>query len=424
MELTGSTNDLVNSIAELLRAEVQIEDGIATYTARRNNEEITDIELSVLDEVISKLENFEIYGETTLTTSHTYEVLVREESRFSPLRRNNGHDYLTIDDQENGLIYKLARPSNEYVLFLIDKASAVDNPRALTSPAVERIIERSKEEGHSGIDLVRSCLPRFMTIQIVSTKARQKSEFEKFGTAFLFNFSYNTDSALVQQRNFDELLRTGRITRTRRVSIDELDAPRRHYVTDLIHHYQLAVGSDNPMLEFISYYHIAEHFFEAVFHDDLIENIRTKITSADFSYKRKKDISVLIKHISKSVKHRDESVTFSEQEALRLTILNYCDLEGLKSKIIDYDSNLIDYYKSTTVEFSAGNTVDFDDLDHEKIVKHLAFRIYKTRNAVVHSKDSDKSKYTPFRDDTHLVKEVPLIRFISEQIIFKTSSVA
>jgi hypothetical protein len=40
-------------------------------------------------------------------------------------------------------------------------------------------------------------------------------------------------------------------------------------VSDLLYHYQLAVGADNPLLECISYYHIAEHFFEEVFNEAL-----------------------------------------------------------------------------------------------------------------------------------------------------------
>jgi hypothetical protein len=40
----------------------------------------------------------------------------------------------------------------------------------------------------------------------------------------------------------------------------------------------LAVGADNPFLQYISYYHVAEHFFEAVFWDDMILRVRDKLT--------------------------------------------------------------------------------------------------------------------------------------------------
>ena len=177
------------------------------------------------------------------------------------------------------------------------------------------------------------------------------------------------------------------------------------------------------MLEYISYYHIAEHFFESMFYDDLIEKVRNKITGADFSYKRKSDISSLIKDISKSVKLRDESLTFNEQEGLQITLKNFVKIDELKTKVESYKSDLLDYYKLNLVPFSGGAKVDLNSNDIQAIYKHLAARIYQTRNSIVHSKDSDKSKYTPFKDDKSLVKEVPLIRFIAEQIIFSTSKV-
>jgi len=202
-----------------------------------------------------------------------------------------------------------------------------------------------------------------------------------------------------------------------------LDPPRRHYISDLVHHYQLAVGADNPFLEFISYYHVAEHFFETVFNQDLVEKIRNKITQPEFSYKRKKDIGQLIKDISKSLQIRNESITFSELEALRLTLENYIDFDDLKSKIDEYDPTLLGYYRTTKVQFSGGDEVDLSGKDESLLAKKLASRIYKTRNAIVHSKESDKSKYMPFRDDKILVREVPLLRFIAEQIIIDSSNI-
>ena len=87
------------------------------------------------------------------------------------------------------------------------------------------------------------------------------------------------------------------------------------------------------------------------------------------------------------------------------------------------NSEKIQYYKQNKVEFSGGIEFDLDDADHEKILKSLTKRIYATRNSLVHSKDGDKSRYTPFRDDRVLVKEVPLMRFISEMVILMESTV-
>ncbi|WP_200897123.1 hypothetical protein [Halomonas sp. KO116] len=117
-------------------------------------------------------------------------------------------------------------------------------------------------------------------------------------------------------------------------------------------------------------------------------------------------------------------MTFSEQEGLRLSLIKFVDLDELVDKIKDYDESLLEYYRTNSVSFSGGITVNFESDEKELCFKHLAGRIYKTRNAIVHRKESEKTKYTPFRDDQKLVKEVPLIRFVAEQIIFSTSQLA
>lgn len=426
MEIEISENDFAGLIAEALRIELQEQDDSYLFDLNQVNvEKELLLPKEELKNTIEKLRGFDNPEETVISTSNSYETLVREESSFPRMRPRLRDDALAVEDQDNGLKYRLSTPSDEYLLFLLLKVSLIASTRAMVMPMpLRRIFERPRDEDITSIYYVlKRIIPGFLTLRVESDKNRSVSELVKFSSAFLFQLSYNIDVALVPQRHIEEVVRTGRINRVRRASIDELDPPRRHYIPDLIYHYQLAVGADNPFLEFISYYHVAEHFFEMIFNEDLILRIKDKMTQPDFSYKRKKDISGLIKNISKSLQIRNETITFSEQEALRLTIENHVDLEDLKQKIDEYDENLREYYKVTKVEFSNGDTVDFDDGDEAITCKKLASRIYKTRNSIVHSKESEKSKYTPFRDDKVLVKEVPLLRFIAEQIIIDSSNI-
>lgn len=429
MEIENSVNDFASWIGEIIRCEVEETDDSFIYSLRTSMANGAQLTLSKekLANEISQLEGFTPVSETVISTDKSYEILVREEGpyfRFSPRSRDED-TILEVEDTENNLKYFLGRPSNQFVLFLIKNAAALGEPRALARNFISgSMMIRTIEERPCVLDYLKKFVAGRMTLKVSSNTRKSSNEFDKFSSAFLFNLTYNTDSALVQQRDFDELLRTGRITRNRRSNIDEIDPPRRTYVPDLIHHYQLAVGTENPMLEYISYYHIAEHFFESVFNEALVEKVRNKLTHPDFSYKRKKDISSLIKDIGKSIKMRDESMTFNEQEGLRLTLQKHLDISELIQKLNEYDSGLVDYYKLESVGFSGAGTVHLEGDDDELIYKHLAARIYKNRNSIVHSKESEKAKYTPFRDDKNLVKEVPLLRFISEKIIFETSTVA
>ena len=50
-------------------------------------------------------------------------------------------------------------------------------------------------------------------------------------------------------------------------------------------------------------------------------------------------------------------------------------------------------------------------------------RIYGVRNALVHSKEGNSVKYTPIKDDLHIKEELPLIKFLAEQIIINSATI-
>lgn len=429
MEVTHSINDFASWIGEMIGCDFEETDNEFIY----NFGKVTlakDITITLskdkLTNEIAALRNCKATSETVISTENSYEVLVRQEGTLSnfSIRSNANGNITHMEDLQNNLTYSLRQPTNKFMLFLIQNAAVYGDPEALIGNTLGRAGRQvCALESTCVFDYLKRVVAAQMTLQITSNNRKSVDDFDKFSSAFLFNITYNTDVALIQQRDFGELLRTGRITRNRRSDIQEIEPPRRTYVPDLIHHYQLAVGTENPMLEYISYYHIIEHFFESVFNEALVERIRNKITHPDFSYKRKQDVSSLIKEIAKSIKIRDESMTFNEQEALRLTLQKYLDINELIVKLDEYDNSLVEYYKLESVKFSHARKVDLKYNDENTIFKHLSARIYQNRNSIVHSKESDKAKYTPFRDDKILLKEVPLLRFIAERIIFETSTI-
>ena len=147
------------------------------------------------------------------------------------------------------------------------------------------------------------------------------------------------------------------------------------------------------------------------------------MTKPDFSYKRKADLSGLIKLVSRRLQIRDERIVFNEQEALRLVIAKYVDVAELLTDLAAYDPTLPAYYAGTKVGFASAETVNLEDAEDSKVHKALARRIYSIRNAIVHSKDTERGKYTPFRDDEVLSREVVLLRFIAERIVIGSSQI-
>lgn len=203
----------------------------------------------------------------------------------------------------------------------------------------------------------------------------------------------------------------------------EFDPPRRKYISELISYYQMAMASESPYLEFISYYHVIEYFFDTVFNDELVNKIREKITMPTFSYKRKKDLLDLVKLVLKLSSIGNDGMVHNELNALTLTLKKYIDITDLRKEIENQDKNYINYLKTEKVLFSNGNTVNLDNNDFNCVCKELENRIYITRNALIHSKELENSKYQPFHDDKVLLKEMLLLRLIAEQLIIRTSQV-
>ena len=382
-----------------------------------------EIEKSAIEDLLEKLKEKKIKDETILYDEYSYEALVKFEiSRPVPFRLFFDEERLLKDDPTNGIVYELSKPTDEYLLFILDALRESEYWAYIFRFFPSRVMkERVSREKLEFFELL-SKITRIYTLKIKSRESMSSDRFSKLATSFLFNLSYNLDIAIIEVKFLHELTRY-RITRVRRSRIDEIEPPHRIYNHDLVYHYQMAISTDSVPLQFLSFYHVIEHFFHDIYHEDLINTLKAKITSPDFSYKRKRDLENLIKLISQKIKYKDEELLYNEQEALYLTLKKYVRLDNLIAKLREYDELLMDYYQKNKVSFSKGTPTNFSLSDTEKIFKQIADRIYKTRNSIVHSKEGGKPRYVPFRHDKELAMEIPLIRFITEEIIINTSEV-
>jgi len=383
------------------------------------NGEIFKLTKDYFDDLIKILDSKNTDEETLLYDKHYLEVLTRGENLFIPRIPHN--EVIKKEDLTNGITYEYKSCSDEYLIFIINKIHEAglsrEYYRRFRRPP--RIL-RERIGGDHLLDLIRIMFPRIDTVRVSSTKVKSKVELERLCNSFLFQMSYNLNYTIVELRFLEEFFRSNRLLRLKRANLEEMEPPKRKYISDLIYHYQMALSAESPMLQFLSFYHIIEYFFERIYNEEMVNIVEREITSPHFSPKRDNDIKKLIKLISKKIKERGDSYSFNEQEALMLTLYRYIKLDDLKDKLDEYDEKLIDYYKSTEVQFSKGNMVDLNQ-DDLKVFNKLAYRIYKTRNAIVHSKDGEKAKFTPFTDDKYLINEIPLLRFIAEDVIMGTS---
>jgi hypothetical protein len=406
-----SPDGTLRALAHTLKRDVHQEGD--DYAFRSLNEELPlKLPRQRLEELSESLREFEIIGGAAVANRTTYEAAVGLAR--PQLGRRYRQDALSIDDLQAGLIYRIGSASIEYV------ACASSHLEQIGGPSLY-IARYAIQEGSDALKALMKAVP-FVTLRIESNASRAYSYWQPYAESFLFHLGYNLDIAVMPESRFEDLAGPSRIQSMRRSSPGDLDAPRRHYVSDLVHHYRLGVSAESPMLEYLSYYHVAEHHFENVYHDDLIAKVQNLITSPGFSHRRKHDVQSLIRNVTKAVQLRDGELGInSEESALNLTLQKYVDLTELWNDLAGYDSDLVKHYSEHKVSFAEAGIVNLTAADKVASFKALASRIYKTRNALVHSKEGGKAKFTPFADDSELRREIPLMRFIAERIIIATS---
>ncbi|MFF0890587.1 hypothetical protein [Streptomyces sp. NPDC003456] len=339
-----------------------------------------------------------------------------------------------FDDKEftgqgdNPVTFKVGKPSREFSAYLL--CIFAKNPLLLRAPRHRMLLNRIRsignERAHLGIsrnnrrpfeveslfDAIGESL-RVTTLRISSTKAR--SDFEKLANSFLFHAAYNTDMAA--RIGLDPVFRAQAIQRVRRTQFDALEAPRKTYETDLVHHYLMGVAAEIPLLEYLAYYHIAEHYFVEVFNEDLVNQVRSSITDPSFSTRRDKDIQSIIRIVNKAQRQVKDEGGVNEQRSLRLVLDRFVNLDRLATDLDAYDASLVDYYATSDAPFAGASKATIRGADEEAARNAIAKRIYKVRNALVHAKEGELPKYAPFAHDDELAREIPLMRFTAEQIV-------
>jgi hypothetical protein len=415
--LNITAEEIASAIAEVLRTDVELEGDLYRYGI---DIPANFVMRSRLEEIADTLKSWEAIDVASLAGPTSFEVLVEPSRGDAPRGRMWREQGVVLIDEQLDLKYELGVASPEYTSYLLLSLRA--EARELLPRLLSRSLVRpDREKTAAGVFEVLNSILRVLTLRISAGSPHAKEFWQPCVDSFLFQLGYNIDVALLLQRDFSNVVRPSRITRLRRMALRDLDPPRRRYLADLVYHYQLGISSESPMLEYLSYYHVAEHWFDAVYRDDLIDKVQARVTSPSFSYKRRKDMDELVRLISKEMQLRDNRIVIDELRALRLVLLRDLDFSQLAQDLDEFDSSLLMHYRNNKVEFADAPKVDLRGSDREAMATGLGKRIYATRNALVHSKDGSRARFIPFKHDTELAPEVPLLRFIAEQIIMKNS---
>ncbi|MBF0753460.1 hypothetical protein E4T89_04175 [Jeotgalicoccus nanhaiensis] len=298
------------------------------------------------------------------------------------------------------------------------------NTRAYIIQEDESLFQKDNELQNECIDLVEYIIKyvQFETLKISNESIFRIEKYRKLRISFIFEHVYRNGVKFENYFSLEELFRYKDFLRkVEQENVNE-KIPAREYDPNLIDFYSRASNTDDYYIKYISYYHIMEFYYDKVYKEKLIEEVQELITQPDFSYNNTNDINGIIKKVKSRVKINRDDGQGNEFDSLKIILEKFASADEIKKRLNEQDIELLSYYAENTVKFSGGKELQWKD--KKGIYSSIARRIYDTRNSLIHSKDNEDYKwYNPFKDEEELIKEIPLVKTIAEQIIINSAEI-
>lgn len=422
--ISTSQDELVNWIREKFSCElIESDQEITLIPSRIFKGTRFKISKQYLQELFIRYELVEI-EDFMISGAGSFEALIDLSS--DRIARNIViKDMNEIVDGARNRTYKIGKPGDIFCLYLIFNMMSMPRLRPYLIGARYNEIdsqERVLENAEVLLELTEKHAVNLYSFKLAMGNSSNRGTMLRIFDSFRFHLAYNLGISITNINSVDKLFRTFSATRKNTIERQVLEAPQRRYLPDLVYHYQLGISAKEPFTQYISYYHVLEHFFDDVYHENIVSIFRDRITHPGFSYNNKSQVKSLLKKLRNEISIRDDAISPDEKTSLGLTISKYVNMPELIESINALDDDVRDQYRGR-LTFCDAAIINVTE-GHDNIVKSLASRIYSIRNAVVHSKDNDKLRYVPFRHDNELAKEIPMIKLIAEQVIISTSDIS
>lgn len=416
-----SVENFISGLGKVLR-NTRVEEGDTNFTLFKiyehlDAESTEEIKVGELDkeEVLKYSDHYSSkanFNGSSLCDAQIFESAIKplDRSRAMPYRYYE-RDVFKVS--ERGYELMISKVSTNYVYALlcyIGKLESIDID--LDFFYINRSIRTN--EIHNMDELAEAI--HILTVKIKAPIEHSQHEMYKIMQTYLFNIAYNRDMAFTPTNFKDD---TSRRRYSRR---DGQLFPYKSYNNELITYYYQGVSTDISFTQYLAFYHVAEYFFQTIAEQDAFSEIEEYITRPSFSPHKKEDIRAFYNRIKKKMKEQKEDGLWDEKIGFLLCLKKYVtDLETLKNAIVEIDPTAIAYYEKEQVPFATdGGTINFRD-SQEAVYATIRNRVYAVRNAIVHSKEGEKLRYEPFKHDKELLKEIPLIRAIAEEIIINSA---
>lgn len=313
-------------------------------------------------------------------------------------------DEITLKHEQTGFVVEISPISSKFIMFLTDTDTMHRDFRRLSM--MRRPLLRGKEEV-----TLTDLFARILSVKVFAPPTHpfhnNAKQLKSIAEASLYNVSYGYGVGLVPIKSWERSLHFLDGKRKETVQF-----PLRTYNHELVAYYQMALGGESLILSYLALYKILEYFFTAASEHLLHEKIVDHLVAPDFSHTKVGKLRELAKVIRKFDQKMDE------RRMLQTVFEQHIDKEALRLWIEEFDKENSDYFRTERDLFGEPSKVDTSE---NQIFPTVGARIYHIRNALVHNKEGEVSRFIPFSgQEKILVNEAPLLRRISEELIMKT----
>lgn len=310
------------------------------------------------------------------------------------------------DLEKDGFTVEIGPASEKFVRFM-----------SVSEAALEYVKDRSSLYLLMNPTIVSDFFSRMQTVKIIGSMP-DDAQAEAIIDNVLFEMSYMKGLAIeISERWPSRKLRDVGLIRRRVTPGREFPLKRVSYNKNLIKYYKRAISINDPIIQFLSFYHIIEYFFLQTDDEILYDRMRRVLSDPLFRIKPRYMDSLIMKIED----HRRSS---DETEMLKNVIAKYVDKADIVNSITDIEKLLnkriySDKYKIFDYEFEKINTGE------AHIIGYIAKRIKIIRIFLVHSSDryERRERYVPGSDTNAILgQEIHLLKFLAEQIIIATST--
>lgn len=312
---------------------------------------------------------------------------------------------IALKHEQSGFIIEISPISSNFIMSMTDSDEMNKDFKRIYSLR-GGMVNRGKQEL-----TLSEFFSRVLTVKVISPAShpfrKNLKQLRLIAEAGLYHISFGNGVGLVAIKSWERSFFHLSSSRAEAVQF-----PLQVYNQEIVAYYQMALGAESLVLSYLALYKILEYFYTNASEHILHKKIKDHLLAPDFSHTKVGKL----RDLAKTIRAFDNKM--NEKVMLQTVLDQHIDKDGLRAWVEKFDEDNGAHF---TVEQEVFGKASRIDLSENQLFATVSARIYQIRNALVHNKEGEESRFTPFSGQERiLIKEAPLLLRISEELIQKT----